>query len=116
MNSFESSIASRVNCKLADEVVPIADGDMPSKKQTAVVDGQTITLPDTPQMIARDNARIKARIWKAGRMAPRKWGDLVDEEDDMGTITPTLIVIRSSADVRDRTPPKTVNGKGHDSD
>jgi hypothetical protein len=49
-------------------------------------------------------------------MAPRKWGDLVDEEDDMGTITPTLIVIRSSADVRDRTPPKTVNGKGHDSD
>ena len=92
---------------LADEVVPIADGEMPTKDQQVQVDGQTVTLPDTPHRVSRDAQRIKARIWKAGRMSPRKWGEDVNDADlEQNGITPSIIVIRSSADTGPGAAPK----------
>src|SRR5258708_5958096 len=54
--------------RIADEIISIADGKLP-------MDG-IAEAPDSAVRVSRDTARIKARMWQAGRMAPRKWGDL----------------------------------------
>jgi hypothetical protein len=33
--------------------------------------------PDTAARVSRDTLRIKTLMWQAGRMSPRKWGELV---------------------------------------
>jgi hypothetical protein len=92
---------------LADEVVPIADGKLPPNGDEG---------PDTAVRVARDDKRMKARIWKAGRMAPKKWGDLVNDETNLGAITPSTIIIRSSADVRAVAASEADTGEGHAGD
>jgi hypothetical protein len=49
------------------------------------LDGGT-TLPnlDTAVRVSRDVARAKYRVWKAGRMSPRKWGERLDDNNELG--------------------------------
>jgi hypothetical protein len=99
---------------LADEIIPIVDGKLPVLNK---LDGG-MTLPDldTPVRVSRDVARAKYRAWKAGRMAPRKWGERIDDNHEMGAITPPIIVIHSSADVRSNAQSKANRRKEHDGD
>jgi hypothetical protein len=90
-------------------VVPIADGQRPILNK---VEGVTLPDIDTAVRVSRDTARIKARIWKAGRMAPRRWGEEIDGTD-MGGIAPPIIIIRSSDDVRSGAAPKANRRKEH---
>jgi hypothetical protein len=55
--------------RLADEIVLIADGKMPMEGVPEA--------PDTAARVSRDTLRIKTLMWQAGRMSPRKWGELV---------------------------------------
>ena len=71
--------------------------------------------PDTAVRVSRDAQRIKARIWKAGRMSPRKWGERL-EQNDMGAIRPPIVVIHSSADIRPGAAPKADRRQKHDGD
>jgi hypothetical protein len=65
-----------------DEVLPIIDGKRPVLNK---LDGGT-TLPnlDTAVRVSRDVARAKYRVWKAGRMSPRKWGERLDDNNELG--------------------------------
>jgi hypothetical protein len=52
---------------LADEVLLIVDGKLP-----VLTDEPN---KDTAVRVSRDIARAKHRVWKVGRMSPRKWGE-----------------------------------------
>jgi hypothetical protein len=54
--------------RLADEIIPIADGERPVLNEA---NGVAVEL-DTAVRVSRDTARIKARMWKAGCMSPRR--------------------------------------------
>jgi Bacteriophage Sf6, terminase small subunit-like len=82
--------------RLADEVVAIADGDLPVLNE---VDGVQLNL-DTAVRVSRDNARIKARIWKAGRMSPRKWGELVNEQANVAAPPKAIIIVKRATTAR----------------
>ena len=78
--------------RLAAEVIPIADGKMP-----VVIDGVQLE----PRLQARFiGDRIKARIWQAGRMAPRKWGELTDAETNVAAPPTAVIIVESSTEAR----------------
>ena len=89
--------------KLADDMLQIADGDPKSE--------------DTMVKVRRDEQRIKARMWLAARMAPRKWGDRIAHEhgDRDGSPLPrAVIVVRSTADPGKG--PKSPGGEEHEGD
>jgi hypothetical protein len=66
--------------KLVDDLLPIADGERPT-----VIDGKPL---DPSVQVRRDAERIKVRMWKAGRMSPRKWGDRILVGCPSGTASP----------------------------
>jgi hypothetical protein len=95
---------------LVNDLIPIADGERPTKD----ADGNVL---HPSVQVRRDSERIKVRMWKAGRMSPRKWGELADGTDmGGGTITPPIIIIHSSADVRPGSAPKADRRQKHDGD
>jgi hypothetical protein len=53
---------------------------LPGRKFVDVVLNDTLT--DSAVRVSRDVARAKQRTWMAGRMSPRKWGELVNEQND----------------------------------
>jgi hypothetical protein len=89
-------------------VLPIIDGKRPVLNK---LDGGT-TLPnlDTAVRVSRDVARAKYRVWKAGRLSPRKWGERLDGNNELGAITPPIVIIHSSADIRPGAPRKEHDG------
>jgi hypothetical protein len=97
---------------LADEVIPIVNGERPILNK---IDGVEIPNLDSAVRVSRDMGRAKYFAWKAGRMSPRKWGEQVDGTD-MGGITPPILIIRSSDDVRSGAAPKANRRKEHQRD
>jgi hypothetical protein len=96
---------------LVNDLIPIADGERPTKD----AEGQ----PLAPGVqVRRDSERIKVRMWKAGRMSPRKWGELANGTD-MGAgsgIAPPILIIRSSDDVRSGAASKANRRQKHQRD
>jgi hypothetical protein len=98
--------------RLADEVVAIADGELPVLNE---VDGVPLNL-DTAVRVSRDAQRIKARIWKAGRMAPRKWGDLVNEQANVAAPPKAVIIVERAYSTSARAVGQADRRGEHDSD
>jgi hypothetical protein len=97
---------------LADEVIPIVNGERPVLNK---LQGVEVPNLDSAVRVSRDTLRAKYFAWKAGRMSPRKWGDEVDGTD-MGGIAPPILIIRSSDDVRSGAAPKANRRKEHQRD
>jgi hypothetical protein len=94
--------------RLADEVIPIVDGERP------VLNDEP--NKDSAVRVSRDMGRAKYRVWKAGRMSPRKWGERIDANSNLGGIAPSIIVIRDSTDVRAGGASKADHRKEHEGD
>jgi hypothetical protein len=74
--------------QLAEEIISIADGKLPI--------AGTPEAPDSAVRVSRDTSRVKAHIWKAGRMAPRKWGELVNEQANVAAPPKAVIIVEGS--------------------
>lgn len=63
---------------LADELVPLADQDRICKKRTIKADGsEEIVILD---QVERTRLQIETRKWLLGKLAPKKYGDKVQNE------------------------------------
>jgi hypothetical protein len=97
---------------LADEVIPIVNGERPILNK---LEGVELPNLDSAVRVSRDTLRAKYFTWKAGRMSPRKWGEEVDGTD-MGGIAPPILIIRSSDDVRSGAASKANRRQKHQRD
>jgi hypothetical protein len=75
--------------RLAQEALDIVDGKLPVLEDNP--------NKDTAVRVSRDVARAKHRVWMAGRMAPRKWGEAVDDQENVAPPTAVIIVEGTAA-------------------
>lgn len=63
---------------LADEILSIADTQVPGEKRTIKPDGSVEVVE--ADMIEHRRLQIESRKWLAGKMKPKKYGDKVTQE------------------------------------
>ncbi len=64
---------------MADEILDIADDGTNDYVERQTKSGDTITVADT-EHIARSGLRVKARQWQMSKMAPKKFGDKIQQD------------------------------------
>jgi hypothetical protein len=94
---------------LATEARDILEGKRPILNK--LEGGMTLPDLDTAVRVSRDIARAKHCTWMAGRMAPRKWGEAVDAQENMAPPTAVIIVESTAAP---RSASKADHREGHD--
>jgi hypothetical protein len=63
---------------LADEIIEIADDSSGDEVEIEIADGVKITKQDH-EFAARSRLRVDARKWKASKLAPKKYGDKIEQ-------------------------------------
>lgn len=64
---------------LADEIIEIADDGSKDTKQITGRDGALIDVEDT-EWTNRSKLKVDARKWKASKLAPKKYGDKIQND------------------------------------
>lgn len=64
---------------LADEILEIADNSANDWEPVLDKEGVIVDIKVNREAIDRARVRIDARKWRAARMAPKRWGDRVEQ-------------------------------------
>lgn len=70
---------------LFDDILSIADDGRNDWMERKNADGENIGWQENGEALRRSQLRVEARKWMAGKLKPKKYGDRITQEHELGS-------------------------------
>ena len=70
---------------LFDDILSIADDGTNDWMERKNADGENIGWQENGEALRRSQLRVEARKWMAGKLKPKKYGDRITQEHELGS-------------------------------